>query len=116
MAKRRLLGRTRVAVINEEKALRMLGDVPQGKQFYCHDGRVLKNLSELAAALNEMSKETFGYHSNTNKADFSNWVREVIGDDKLARDLQKTNNQTRAARAVTNRIIFLQSKIQTARR
>jgi len=36
-----------------------------------------------------MNEETFGYHSNETKSDFSNWVKDVIGDEKLAADLKR---------------------------
>ena len=105
-----------MAVINEEIARRMLGDVPGDKQFYCSDGRVLKNLLELGAALAEMSDETYSYHSNDTKTDFSNWIKDVIGDEKLARDLGKNIAKVRAAKAVADRIVWLRSKIPVSRR
>jgi len=87
-----------------------LADVPQDKQFWCVHGRMLKNLAELEAALKEMSNDTFRYHSNETKSDFSNWVRDVIGDEKLARDLKKSANRLEAAKDVANRIAWLRSK------
>ena len=52
-----------------------LGNVSQEKQFWCHDGRYLKNLKELEAALEQKAEETFRYHANDAKSDFNNWVR-----------------------------------------
>ena len=102
--------------INEEIARKMLGDAPEGKQFYSSDGKVMKNLSELSIALAEMSDETFSYHSNATKTDFSNWVKDVIGDEKLALDLQKSASRVRAAKAVFDRIAWLRTKIPASRR
>ncbi len=101
-----------VKIIKITKAIarERLADVPQEKQFWCSDGRVLKSLSELAAALKEISDETFRYHSNETKNDFGSWVRDVIGDDKLFRDLQKSKTQAQAAKAVANRVIWLKKK------
>ena len=96
--------------ITKEIAGKMLGEVPNGKQFYCTDGRVVKNLPELELALKEMSEETFCYHSSETKSDFSNWVRDVIGDEKLSRDLQKSTSRTRAVKKVADRIAWLRSK------
>lgn len=96
--------------ITKAIAREMLADVPQEKQFWCSDGRFLKNLAELAAALGEMSDETFRYHSNETRNDFSNWVKDVIGDEKLSEDLQKSSTRTKAAKAVADRVIWLKNK------
>jgi hypothetical protein len=88
-----------------------LGNVSQEKQFWCCDGRYLKNLPELKVALEQMTDETFRYHSNETKNDFSNWVKDVIGDDKLSRDLQKSTTHTQAAKTVAYRINWLKAKV-----
>ncbi|TRZ93231.1 MAG: hypothetical protein D4R82_05450 [Dehalococcoidia bacterium] len=90
-----------------------LGNVEQEKQFWCHDGHYLKNLQELEAALEQMTEETFRHHVNETKSDFSNWVRDVIGDDKLSRDLQKNTTRAQAAKSVAERIVSLKKKIET---
>jgi len=97
--------------ITKTVAQEMLGDVPQEKQFWCQDGRVVKNVRELEAALREMTEETFRHHSNEAKNDFSNWVRDVIGDEKLSRDLRKSTTRAQAAKCVAARISFLDSKL-----
>ena len=89
-----------------------LGDVSQEKQFWCYDGRYLKNLQELEAALEQMTDETFHYHVSETKNDFSNWVRDVIGDEKLSRDLRKSATQAQAIRSVADRIVSLKKKIE----
>ena len=89
-----------------------LADVTQEKQFWCSDGRVLKNLPELKSALEQMSEETFRHHSSETRSDFSNWVRDVIGDDKLSRDLKKSKTQAQAAKAVADRVKWLESRAE----
>ena len=98
--------------IAETIARERLADVPPEKRFWCSDRRALKNLAELKAALEGMSEDTFRYHSNETKSDFSNWVRDVIGDDKLSRDLQKCKTQAQAAKAVADRVAWLKSKME----
>ena len=100
--------------ITREIAGARLADVEQEKQFWCTDGRVLRNLPELKSVLEQMSEETFRYHSNETRSDFSNWVRDVIGDDKLSRDLQKSKTQAQAAKAVSDRVTWLKSKIEAS--
>lgn len=96
--------------ITQSMARKWLEDVPQGKQFWCHDGRYLKNLPELEAALKQMTEETFRYHVNETKSDFSNWVKDVIGDEKLSRDLQIYTTRAQAARSVAERIASLMKR------
>jgi hypothetical protein len=97
--------------ISKEEANRRLGDVPDEKRFWCHDGKLIKNLGELEKALNDMSDETFYYHSGEGRNDFSNWIRDVVRDEKLAKDMVKAKSRVQAGKAVAQRISFLRSKI-----
>ncbi len=81
-------------------AQKFLTIVPEEYVFKCHDGRVLENMKELGDALATMADETFAYHSNSEKKDFSNWVRDVIGDERLAMDLEMCLDRVQAARIV----------------
>jgi hypothetical protein len=101
----------KIVKISKEEAERRLRDVPDDERFWCHDGKDIKNLRELRKALIDMSDETFYYHSGEERKDFSNWVRDVVGDDKLARDLSKARSRMQASQAVAERISFLESKI-----
>ena len=78
--------------INKDIARQWLADVPEEKKFWCSDGKLFKNLAELGVGLNEMSEETFRYHANAYKADYSNWVKDVIGDEALAGFLLRSMN------------------------
>jgi hypothetical protein len=100
--------------MTSQAAEAMLGDVSEEKRFWCHDGRYLKNLDELKEALEQMTDEVYHYHANEEKTDFSNWVKDVIGDEKLSRDLLKCATQVKAAAVVTDRVKWLKSKITQA--
>ena len=100
----------KIVKISKEEANRRLGDVPDDKQFWCHDGKVIKNLSGMEGAFNSMSDEVFHYHSREDRNDFSNWIKDVVGDEKLARDLSKAKSRIQASKAVAQRISFLRSK------
>ena len=84
----------KVVKVTRSVAAKRLGDVPQDKQFLCQDGRVLKNLRDLEVAFRQMSDDTFHHHATETRNDFSNWVRDVIGDEKLARDLKKKHHSS----------------------
>ena len=86
-----------------------LADVPVEKRFYCNDGRILNNMEELVSALKVMSDETFRYHANESRNDFSTWIADVIGDDKLAADLRKVTSRQETAKVVAARVYFHKS-------
>jgi hypothetical protein len=96
--------------ITKEVAQRILADVPDEKRFWLADGRYLKNLDELEAALVQLSPEVFKAHCNEAKSDFSNWVKDVMGDDELASNLSKCTTREQAARAVSGRIQYLKRR------
>jgi hypothetical protein len=98
--------------ILRKDAERLLGNVPSDHVFRCRDGRMIAGMPELEDALNVMSDETYSYHANVEKNDFSKWVREVIGDQKLANDLIKSPGRSQAAKVVANRTAFLREKLQ----
>jgi hypothetical protein len=103
-----------MVAITKPVAKTRLGEVPEEKRFWVADGRYLSSLEELKAALEGMADETFLAHSNENKSDFSVWVKEVIGDDKLASDLKKSATRLWAAKCVADRIKFLKAKAGAA--
>ncbi|OGO23433.1 MAG: hypothetical protein A2144_05480 [Chloroflexi bacterium RBG_16_50_9] len=91
----------------KQKAQRLLSDVPGEYVFRSSNGHILRNLKELNEELNTMSGESYATHVNKEKNDFTNWVRDVIRDEELARNLQKTPNQAQAAKMVSSRITTL---------
>ena len=55
--------------------------------FFLNDGRVLKDLFELAECLETIDNNTFFHHVNDGKNDFSNWIRDVFNDKDLAEEI-----------------------------
>ena len=100
-----------MAKILKQDAERFLANVPEENVFRCCDGRILRNMKELSHAFSKMGDETFTYHANAGKNDFSNWVKDIIKDEKLARDLVKSQNQSQAVKAVADRMAFLSKNL-----
>jgi hypothetical protein len=69
-----------VRVVTKAVSKSWIADVPEDKVFWGHDGRVMKNLEGLGAALREMTDATFRYHVTEGRNDFSKWIQDVIGD------------------------------------
>ena len=103
-----------MAEVTKSTVEKLLGDVPQDKRFLCQDGRVIKNLHELEIALKDMGEETFRNHANEAKNDFANWVKDVVGDEKLSSDLLKSATRLKSAKKVADRITWLRSKLARA--
>jgi hypothetical protein len=101
-----------MAKIQKLDAGKLLGDVPDENLFRCHDGSIFSNMKELRDGLETMSDETFVFHANADKNDFSNWVREIIKDEKLARDLSKARSRLQAVKSVASRISFLSARLE----
>jgi len=54
------------------------------KYFYAFDGQVFKSLNDFMNGLEIMDKNTFNYHVNDSKNDFSNWIKGVFDDFRLS--------------------------------
>ena len=96
-----------MATKQKQEALKFLARVPGEHVFYCRDERILKDMQELGEALAIMADETFAYHSNIERKDFSNWLADTIGDKKLAKDLENASDRNEAAVIVARRIAAL---------
>lgn len=91
-----------VEVIIKKK---VLGEAPVEHHFVVADGRKLKNIIELADALETMSEEIFNHHANEFKNDFSNWVKDVFYDHSLAEDISRAKNRLETQIAILRRLV-----------
>ncbi len=91
----------------KEQAEKLLAKVPEEYVFWCCDGSIYRDMKELAEGLAAMSDDIFARHANSEKNDFSNWLRDVIKDEKLAKDLQNALDRQQAAGIVASRITIL---------
>jgi len=97
--------------IARSQAEKYLARVPENQVFWCNNGSILNDVMELKDALANMTDQTFSYHSNEIKQDFSNWIRNVIGDNTLAKDLETAANREQALKMVEERCVSLMSKV-----
>jgi len=97
--------------VTKQDAEKLLADVPDDRLFWCNDGRKFRSMRELALGLDIISDETFNYHSNDEKHDFSNWLKDVIEDEKLAADLEASITRKKAAKLVNDRVTLLNLKL-----
>ena len=84
---------------------KLLGEAPEEHHFVVADGRKLKNVLELADALETMSEEIFRHHANEFKNDFSSWVKDVFYDHSLAEDISRAKNRLETQIAILRRMV-----------
>ena len=82
--------------INKEKAAKCLAKVPEEVVFWCHDGQVFRDLNDLMCGFDLMTEDTFCYHANEEKNDFSCWIVDILGDEELAKDVKKAKTPKQA--------------------
>jgi len=85
---------------------KFLEDVQAHQVFRTCNGVVIRNLSELASYAECCSDYDFRYHVNDDhhKNDFAIWVREAVGDETLANDLDAELDRTQYARLIKKRL------------
>ncbi len=96
--------------LTKDQAKKYLSPVPESNVFWCNDGSVFKDIRDLKEALAIMSDHTFAFHSNDIKKDFSHWIRDVVGDEKLAENLETAFDRQQAFKIVEERCSLLASK------
>jgi len=87
-----------------DEAKRFLRDVKGEHHFKIHMGTNIRNMHELAEALEIMAPESFGHHAMQQRNDFANWVKDCIGDKELADRIAKAGTRKAMTDAVSARI------------
>jgi hypothetical protein len=57
------------------------------ERFYFKDGKIASSLKDLYYILNDISDDTFYHHVSVERNDFSNWIKDVLKDYSLAKDI-----------------------------
>jgi len=97
-------------MLTKNEAIKYLSDVPSEQCFWVNNGPILKNMDELASTLPELNDEIFRYHVNNEKNDFSSWIKNSIGDQKLANELLSSKNKDSFLKKIKNRLNSLKKK------
>jgi hypothetical protein len=99
--------------LNKKFAKRILGSVDKGSRFSCSNGSVFSNLANLGEGIEEMSDEVFSHHVEQGRNDFSNWIRECIGDSRLADGLIGLDKNG-ALKKIGSRISYIERYLEKA--
>lgn len=77
---------------------------PEWKAFWFNKGPVVRSLKEMAAAMPNVPPMMYSYHVTASKNDVANWVKDVIGDAELAKELKEAATAKAAATLLDKRI------------
>ena len=92
-----------------KKTQQIFKDIKPEFYFKLIDSSEIKNLLELADALEKMSDDVFYYHVNEQKNDFSNWIRDIFKEKDLADNIKKSNSRAEAEISILK---FLVNKLR----
>ena len=84
----------------------VLRDVGGDVSFTFCTGEEARSLQEFHQRLTELDDDAFCHHANEHKNDFSAWIRQVVGDDRLALDMENATRE-QALALVKARLAFL---------
>ncbi|MFZ3073940.1 MAG: hypothetical protein WA093_02290 [Minisyncoccales bacterium] len=88
----------------KKKLPSMIADVEPEKSFWLSDGRTLRNLKELAIALETMDESVWNYHVTAEKNDFANWIEEIFGQNLLGSSIRKVKSPRTAAKRIQSKL------------
>jgi hypothetical protein len=95
--------------ITPKEAYKILGRVPASKSFWLCINMELRSLPQLSLALESIDDDVFRYHVNKDKNDFECWIRDVLQDKELAREIARVKTKETLLRKICERTTELKS-------
>lgn len=89
-----------------------LKEVDSEHYFLAANGMVIKSLEELAVGVEGMDNHTFKHHVNHQRNDFVNWIRDIIKDEILAKELSEIKEKHLTALVLMKRIKNIKKEIK----
>ena len=84
---------------------RGLNAISSNEFFILRGGRIIKDLYDLAHLMEEIDDETFKYHADGQKNDFAAWVKDVIKDYDLAKEILNAKSRDKTRLIILKRLI-----------
>jgi len=60
--------------------------------FYVNNGAVLRSLNDLLVELKRIEDSAFKHHVNSEKNDFGNWIKDVLKEKALAKNISSSKS------------------------
>lgn len=90
--------------ITLSRAKKILRIVPMSKSFWLCTNEYLRSLNTLAISLENASDDVFRYHVDKYKNDFSTWVKDVVDDKDLAREISRIKTRYTLVRKIRENV------------
>ncbi|MBI2549868.1 hypothetical protein HYV83_01665 [Candidatus Woesearchaeota archaeon] len=87
----------------------ILAKVPLQVSFWLCTNENLRSLRDISEALQKATDDVFRYHVNRDKNDFETWIRDIIKDKDLAREIARVKTRDTLIRKITERVDELSS-------
>ena len=82
----------------------ILAKVPLQVSFWLCTNENLRSLRDISDALQKATDDVFRYHVNRDKNDFETWIRDIIKDKDLAREIARVKTRDTLIRKITERV------------
>ena len=95
----------RIRLTKSQKRRKGMKTSPEETSFSLNDGTNIRNLMQLAEAMGSISHETYSHHVNEERNDFSAWIRDVLGEKILAKNLVEVSDKTNAQITILKHLV-----------
>lgn len=90
----------------------ILSRVPFQVSFWLCTNENLRGLADVYEALQKATDDVFRYHVNRDKNDFEVWIRDVVKDKDLAREIARVKTRATLIRKIAERVEELRSLVK----
>jgi hypothetical protein len=98
------------------RAKNILRVVPATRSFWLCTNEYLRSLNTLSNSLESSTDDVFRYHVDKYKNDFSTWVKDVVDDKDLAREISRIKTRSTLVRKIKENIDEAKSIVKRYRK
>ena len=97
------------------EARRILGRVSEENAFWLCTNENLQSLTSLVRSLEKVDDDVFRYHVTRDKNDFEMWIRDIVEDKDLAREIARVKTKETLIRKINERLALLKKIVKRHR-